>query len=182
VGKFGRGVNRQIPYLTNAGTGVNRQIPHLGCAGRDKRHLENLSEYFQVFADRLRFVRIANGDWSRVLNAGVTAFSDSGIFLDPPYPGDTYKTMYAGGTSDDPALNSRQWAIENGEKCKIIYAGYFPTHDEFFPDDWQRVRWKAGRGYSNTENSKADQETLWASPLCNKVDKFGPMGSLFDEK
>ena len=60
-GTAGQGVNRQLPHMGDAGRGVNRQLPHMGNAGR------GVMGWFEALAARLRRVRVACGDFERVL-------------------------------------------------------------------------------------------------------------------
>jgi site-specific DNA-adenine methylase len=77
-------VPEQLPHLGNAGMGVHRptqKLPHLGDAGRGV-----LAEYLGSLASRLRRVRVACGEWDRVLGDSVTfKHGTTGVFLDPPY-------------------------------------------------------------------------------------------------
>jgi hypothetical protein len=75
---------RQLPHLGNAGQGVNRKLPHLGDAGQGRAAY--IREWFGALQDRTRNVRVAVGDWQRVLTESVTTrHGTTGVFLDPPY-------------------------------------------------------------------------------------------------
>jgi hypothetical protein len=165
LGDAGMGINRKLPHLGNAGMGINRKLPHLGNAGRD------LEEYFFHLSDRLRKVRVACGDWSRVLGDSVTIkHGTTGVFLDPPYSSarnQSYAVDSAGVAGD-----VREWAIANGDNefYRIALCGYDGEHD--MPDSWGKVAWKAAGGYGSQgigqgrENSA--KETIWFSPFCLK--------------
>ncbi len=168
LGNTGKGVNRQLPHLGDTGKGVNRQLPNLKENLRHQAHLDNLTSYFQAYADRLRYVRITNGSWERVMNAAVTAFNDSAIFLDPPYPKHTSKDMYASDHTSDVGYDAMRWAVENGNKHKIVLCGYRELFDAEIPDGWQRIGWKANAAYKSKKENRFT-ETLWASPLCNQL-------------
>ena len=61
----------------------SQKLPHLGNAGR------GIEPYFAAISERLRGVRVACGDWKRVLGDSVTVkHGVTGVFLDPPYGGD----------------------------------------------------------------------------------------------
>jgi hypothetical protein len=63
---------------------VNRKLPHLGDAGRGRSAY--IYEWFAALMDRTRGVRVAVGDWQRVLTDSVTVRHGlTGVFLDPPY-------------------------------------------------------------------------------------------------
>jgi hypothetical protein len=166
LGDAGRGINRQIPHLGNAGQGINRQIPHLGNAGRG----QFISEWFDLLYNRMRDVRVASGDWKRVLTESVTTRHGlTGIFLDPPY--DKGSMDYGnGGMNQDISSSVREWCIENGnnELMRIVICGHAGEHDSLLDLGWTEHKWTARKGYAITdeavENSKA--ETVWASPHC----------------
>ena len=104
LGDKGRGINRKLPHLGDKGRGINRKLPHLGDKGR------GISEYLESLSQRLRLVRVACGDWKRVLGDSVTfKHGVTGIFLDPPYSHDERDKLYA--IDDDIAHEVREWAI-----------------------------------------------------------------------
>lgn len=156
----------QLPHLGNAGMGINRKLPHLGDAGRGK----HIREYFQTLSERLRDVRIACGEWNRVVTPSVTTKHGlTGVFLDPPYTeGDLQYS--AGGCGGEIAESVREWAIQNGDnpKLRIALCGYEGEHQ--MPESWECVPWKARGGYGSQgkgagrENAK--RERIWFSPHC----------------
>lgn len=171
----GQGVNRQLPHLGNAGQGVNRKLPHLGDAGKGvrARHREHLVSYFGALADRLRYVRVACGDWSRVLTPSITfRHGTTGVVLDPPY-GEGEVDYSAGGNRCDGIAGAvRDWAIANGSNplLRIALCGYDGQHD--MPDDWAVGEWTAAGGYSSTAagdtqgKENRHRERVWFSPAC----------------
>lgn len=178
----GRGINRQLPHLGDAGRGINRQFPHLGNAGlKGFWTLENrrygINAYFAQLANRLRDVRVTNGDWTRVVTRGAMSYGRTvGVFLDPPYLGDVRTAdLY---TVDDHTISNdvRQWCLDNGDnpRLRIVLAGYGAEHDHLIPDTWRRIGWKANVAYSTTRSAQRKDgnhanrstETLWCSPHC----------------
>ncbi len=173
TGNAGMGIHRpsqQLPHLGNAGRGIHRpsqQLPHLGNAGRGEIH-----EYLNLLSERLRRVRVCNGDWLRVVGSPTTTTKHglTGVFLDPPYA-DT-----AGRKSDlyatdslDVAHDVREWAIANGSDplMRIALCGYEGEH--IMPEDWECVAWKAAGGYSSQSangNGNPTRERIWFSPHC----------------
>lgn len=162
----------QLPHLGNAGRGIHRKLPHLGDAGRDNP----LKTYFLTLQDRLRRVRVACGEWDRVLGESVTVKHGlTAVLLDPPYSSDEHEVDYAAG-SGDVAAAVRAWAVENGDNplLRIALCGYDGEHE--MPGDWECVPWKARGGYASQsdgdgrENSK--RERVWFSPHCLKPDLF----------
>lgn len=151
VGNAGCGVNRKLPHLGNAGQGVNRQ---------------GFSDQFLKLSKRLRRVRVACGDWSRVLTDAVTTkHGITGVFLDPPYDVEC-KMEYA---TDSTGVSSavREWAISNGDNplLRIAFCGYEGEHQDF-PDGWRCHAWKANGGYGSQSNNNSSRERIWFSPHC----------------
>lgn len=194
LGRSGRGVHRKLPQVGGSGrgderlslnavslddrrdVGVSRQLPHLGNSGRglNRASTNDLQEYFRQLQDRLRRVRVCCGDWTRVLGPSVTEKNGiTGIFLDPPYAGDTGRTddLYS---EDDLTISPkvREWAIANGDNpmLRICVAGYEGEHE--FPPTWRKEQWKARGGYDgqnkDRDNQRRKLERLWFSPHCLK--------------
>lgn len=162
--------------LSNAGRGVNKQLPHLGDAGQGVNKKLPLYEWFAELQERLRYVRVACGDWQRVCTDTViqrgtgTANALCAVFLDPPYPIHDRAETYT-HDSGDVAYAVRDWAIANGDnpQLRIALCGY-EGHWEM-PDDWHALAWKAAGGYgSQGKNTRgaanSHRERIWFSPHC----------------
>jgi hypothetical protein len=173
----GQGVNRQLPHLGDAGKGVNRKLPHLRNAGKgtSARHHDYLVEYMQALSDRLRYIRVACGDWRRVLTPSITfRHGITGVVLNPPY-GTGEVDYSAGGNRSDVATQAREWAIENGGNpgLRIALCGYDGQFD--MPDSWSVESWTAAGGYSSTAEGDTEgkenrhRERVWFSPACVPV-------------
>ena len=167
LGNAGRGINRKLPHLGDAGRGINRKLPHLGDAGRGALILE----YFQSLQARLRDVRVACGEWDRVLGDSVTIkHGTTGVFLDPPYSADEHDVTYS--ADSDVAGTVREWAIANGDNhdLRIALCGYDGEHT--LPESWECVAWKARGGYGSQSDGRgrenAGRERIWFSPACLK--------------
>jgi hypothetical protein len=173
LGDAGKGVNRQLPHLGDAGKGVNRQLPHLGDAGKGVRG------WMEALADRLQNVRVACGDWSRIVGPSVTfKHGLTAVFLDPPYAdeanreSDLYR-VDCGKIAHDV----RDWAVANGDNplLRISLCGYEGEHD--MPASWACFAWKARGGYSSQNregNDNPNRERIWFSPHCIR-DSFMPL-------
>lgn len=155
--------SRQLPHLGSAGMGLHRKLPHLGDAGR------GITEWLVALSVRLRRVRIACGEWDRVLGPSVTErHGITGIFLDPPYTSDEHEVQYAVG--GEVAADVRAWAIQNGENpmLRIALCGYEGEHE--MPASWAKVPWKAHGGYGSQGDGQgrlnAHRERIWFSPAC----------------
>jgi len=190
-------VPQQIPHLGDAWMGVHRKIPHLGDAGRgpESPRLPSLGhsgrgthspehrplyEWFSALSDRLRRVRVACGDWSRIVTGAVLGLSNSrqnmgmtpcGVFLDPPYP-DGAVDYNAGDRSTWHEV--REWAIENGDNpcLRIALCGYEGIE---MPASWRVHAWKAKGGYGSQRkdgvNENPNRERIWFSKHCRDVDQ-----------
>ena len=174
LGDAGMGINRKLPHLGNAGMGINRKLPPLGDAGRG----EQIREYFLALSARLRDVRIACGEWDRVLGDSVTIkHGITGVFLDPPYAADQHDVKYS--ASSDVSREVARWAFENGDnpQLRIALCGYDGEHSP--PASWEALAWKARGGYGSQAEGRgrdnAGRERIWFSPHCLK-----PM-SLFEQ-
>ena len=167
----GRGVNRQLPHLGNAGRGVNRKLPHLSAGrGVNTDRSAYIHEWFATLQARMRDVRVACGDWSRVVKDPVTTrHGMTAVFLDPPY---TKGSMDydAGGVGGALADEVRAWCIANGDnkKLRIVLCGHAGEHDEVLEHGWRIREWTARKGYAVTDESveNSASETLWCSPGC----------------
>ena len=166
VRNAGQGVRRQLPHLGNAGRGVNRKLPHLGDAGRGAF----IRDWLARLGERLRDVRVACGDWKRVLTDSVTVrHGTTAVFLDPPYTKGAMDYA-AGGVGGDLASDVRRWCAENGHRkgLRIVLCGHAGEHDELLSHGWSIRKWNARKGYAlrseAVENSTS--ETLWVSPAC----------------
>jgi len=184
LGDAGKGVHRKLPHLGNAGRGVHRQLPHLGDAGQGvHRKLPSNSEpgvtflegYMRGLAERMRRVRVACGDWGRVVTPSVTEkHGVTAVFLDPPYTEGNFDYA-AGGCGGDVATAVHAWALENGDNplLRIALCGYEGEHE--MPSTWETVEWTARKGYQAAEAAKdRKRERLWFSPACLR-----PSESLF---
>jgi hypothetical protein len=167
---------QQLPHLGDAGRGVHRRkLPHLGDAGRGAAILD----YMGALAERLREVRVACGDWTRVLGESVTVkHGVTAVFLDPPYSDGEHSVDYAAGTGD-VADAVREWALDNGGNplLRIALCGYAGEHEM---PSWHEVAWKAHGGYGSQSEGRgrenARRERVWFSPHC-----AAPEWSLFGQ-
>jgi len=158
---------RQLPHLS-AGQGVNRKLPHLGNAGQGRSAY--IYEWFGALMDRTRDVRVAVGDWQRVLTDSVTVRHGlTGVFLDPPYTKGAMDYA-AGGVGGELADKVRAWCAKNGndKRLRIVLCGHAGEHDALLQDGWHTRAWTARKGYARTDEAveNSASETLWCSPHC----------------
>ena len=162
-GDAGQGINRQLPHLGDAGTGINRD------AGTQPRS-EFIRAWFARLHERLRDVRVACGDWQRVVKDSVTTrFGLTAIFLDPPYSKGAMDYA-AGGVGTDLPLQVQAWCAANGAnpQLRIVICGHAGEHDALLAHGWHTRTWTARKGYALTDEAIANSagETLWCSPHC----------------
>ena len=135
--------------------------------------------WFSELSDRLRGVRVACGDWSRVLGDSVTdKHGMTGVFLDPPYASERCATVYT-NDSMTVAHDVRAWALEAGQRktMRIALCGYTGEHD--LPG-WEAVPWKANGGYGSQGETQgrenSSKEVIWFSPHCLGGKQLGLFG------
>ena len=162
VRRDGAAPSGQLPHLGNAGMGLHRKLPHLGDAGR--------VEWISALSARLRRVRVACGDWSRVVGPSVTEkHGMTAVLLDPPYADDGHAIEYGAETSN-VAASVREWAIANGDNplLRIALCGY--EGGDPMPPSWSEHAWKAKGGYGSQGDGRgrenAARERVWFSPHC----------------
>ena len=162
-----RVVDGHLRKAGDAGKGVNRELPHLGDAGQG--YDASLRAYMQALSVRLRDVRITCGDWKRVVTPSViraTRGGDGsvGILLDPPYT--TGADLY-GHVDADVSHAVREWCRTANASLRIVLCGFEDDHDELLAQGWRKVQGKAGSGSGySTDRSAHKRERLWLSPAC----------------
>jgi hypothetical protein len=172
------------PALGSAGQGV-----HLPALGND-RGLNGVAaapciDWFIALQSRLRRVRVACGDWKRVLGDSVLGKGKNvggrrpcAVFLDPPYSHE-FRDPYL-YSEDDGAISAlvREWALEHGDDpdLRIALCGYDGEHE--MPSTWTEHAWKAARGYASADNENRKRERIWFSPHCLQLEQ---QRSLFQE-
>jgi DNA adenine methylase len=178
LGNAGRGINRQIPHLSGSGQGINRKLSHLGDAGKGVNRSESVRvgayEWFAALAARLRTVRVASGDWTRVVTESVTVrHGVTGVFLDPPYGDEIEQTRVYSTDAPNVAKDVRNWCAEHGSdpRLRIALCGYMGEgHEELEDLGWVVVRWRTAGGYGGGRGGTGDanrhRETIWFSPHC----------------
>jgi hypothetical protein len=181
----GQGINRQLPFVGNAGRGghraqgVNKKLPHIAASARGVQTRvtnEALLAYMHELASRLRQVRVCCGDWSRIVTNGALSYGATvGVFLDPPYSDVAGRTDKLYAVDDlNVAHDVRAWCIANGDnpRYRIVLAGYEDEHSAHMPASWRKVSYSANKAYgsSNSQNGLNDanrhKERLWYSPFC----------------
>jgi hypothetical protein len=167
--------SRKLPHLGDDGRGVH--APRRGAAFSDDAvAFTSPVEWFRALSKRLRAVRVASGDWRRVVASETTLYPAGrgdakyrcGVYLDPPYL-DGKMDYAAGGAGTSLSADVRAWALEHGtdKRLRIVLSGYAGEHDALEAKGWRVEAWKANGGYGNTAgNENAKRERLWLSPAC----------------
>lgn len=170
------GIRDKLPSLSDKGRGINRQLPHLSAGLGINRATGTLARsefihgWFADLGERLCDVRVACGDWGRVVKDSVTTRHGlTGLFLDPPYEkGDM--DYGAGGMGLGIAKDVRAWCAANGDnpKLRIVLCGHAGEHDALLAHGWHTRTWTARKGYALSDEARANTkgETLWCSPHC----------------
>ena len=156
----------------------SRKMPHLSRPGHGAHAVNaSVAADYRNLRSRLRRVRVACGDWRRIVAESVTRSPGTpcGVFLDPPYA-EGNQQYAAGGTGTGLSADVRAWAIDNGDHrwLRIVLAGYEGEHA--MPRGWRSIEWKALGGYGNAAgNENAARERLWLSPHCLGSDASLPL-------
>lgn len=159
---------------------LKQQAPFLGGHGHGHgtHSLDNRSRILDVFAalsERLRYTRVACGDFERILSDSVTwRHGTTAILLDPEYPegAEVYAETSAGKKEEHVFYRAARWAVEHGadERLRICLCGYDGTFTP--PEGWTTIPWKAKGGYGGQrqkgKNENGARERLWFSPGCLK--------------
>jgi DNA adenine methylase len=190
----GQGVHRATNWNTHPSYNrrpdlSNAHGVHLPSLGND-RGINGVAaapcaDWFRALQARLRHVRVACGDWKRVLGPSVLGKGKNvggrrpcAVFLDPPYPHDArdpglYSEDVAGIWED-----VREWALAHGDDpdLRIALCGYEGEHEM---PGWTCYAWKAARGYASADNVNRERERIWFSKFCNPINE--PQLALFEE-
>lgn len=150
------------------------------------------AEWLRALSDRLRAVRVASGDWRRVVASPTTLFPAGrgdaayrcGVFLDPPYL-DGRMDYAAGGAGTDLSAQVRAWCVEHGDdkRLRAVLSGYAGEHDALESRGWRAIKWKANGGYGNASgNENARRERLWLSRTASATRPFPSSAEARDDR
>ena len=162
------------PHLTGTGSGVHR------LSLRQEAHGESTAwgrtpaiyDWMRRLAERLRYVRVVCGDWTRLCGGNWQArLGSAGFFFDPPYGVRDRDHIYD-QDSRDVARAVAEWSLERGKDkaYRIVIAGY-DEHEWLLDHGWTVYHWKATGGYSSFGPGKQGaknrfREALYFSPYC----------------
>ena len=179
-----RAPSEQLPFL-GGGNGSG----DAGCQGQGVHQPAVRSALYSTFtalAARLRYVRVACGDWTRVVTDSVTwRHGTTAIFLDPPYSTEERQGGLYAQDSATVAAEVRTWCVEHGgdKRLRVALCGYAGEgHEALEALGWSVVAWKAKGGYGGQRkkakkngsageaseiNENAERERVWFSPGCD---------------
>lgn len=175
--------SRQLPHLGDEGRGVHAPRRRAAFTDDDAGHGSTL-DWLRALSARLRRVRVASGDWRRVVSSPSTLYpsgrgSDTytcGVYLDPPYF-EGAQQYAAGGTGTSLSVQVRAWCVEHDRdtRLRIVLSGYAGEHDDLEARGWRVVSWKSKGGYEGGGPNQR-RERLWLSPGCveRQAGLFGP--------
>lgn len=165
-GTFGR-----LPKGHNQ-CGLTRGLPNLGDQGRGyQRTNVDVLKWFCGLSTRLQRVRMAQGDWARIVQPSMVrrwCGWPVAVFLDPPYA--AYESAYNDGSKQGVSADVREWALAHGDdpNFRIALCGYEGEHA--MPDSWSVFAWKTKGGYGSHSDKQgrenATRERIWFSPHC----------------
>lgn len=171
---IGSGLTRRnaIPHISDGGEGIHAKgnIPHISDGGNN----ENIYKIMSDLSDRLRYVRVVCGDWTRVCGGNwQERMGDCGIFFDPPYGHKDRSDVYH-QESKNVSLDVENWCLDRGKnpKYKIVIAGYDGEYLSLVENGWIVVPWATRGGYANTSKNETTGdknkklERLFISPHC----------------
>lgn len=125
----------------------------------------------QEIKGRFRDVRVACGDWRRVVGPATLSLAytpNVGVVLDPPYSDGA--SVYA--ENNRVSADVRAWCLEHGHipTLRIALCGYEGEHDELEAHGWSVLAWKAKGGYGVQGDGEgrvnSHRERVWFSPHC----------------
>lgn len=159
------------------GAGIARALPALGTNRGVLRvdYRDGLGGYLTQLADRLREVRLACGDWKRVLTPSAMQATAGpnvvGVLLDPPYAtsGDLYAATAQGGADvgADIGEEVRAWCQANARAgLRIVLCGFEDEHDALLEQGWSKDAGRAGGSGMTVDVHAGKRERLWLSPAC----------------
>jgi hypothetical protein len=172
----GDGVTRKLIQLGNAGRGVNRGRIYLASAGQGViAGRDGLVDWLTDLSCRLRRVRVACGDWARVVTPSAMAPAVGGvrgIFLDPPYSAEAGRdSRIYSSESLTVAHDVLEWCKTAPTEYRIALCGYEDEgHEDLEAMGWDVYKWCANGGMSNERGKGSggnnERERIWFSPAC----------------
>jgi len=168
-------ISEQIPNVSPSTGGKGVQVQkqadeHIIGSG------DRLINWFDALAQRLSKVILLNRDWTEAVKPNNVTHGtngskyDVGVFLDPPYKTDKRSNglLYQSDqdeTSDNIALDSYLWAIENGDRYRIAYCCH--SNDFEIPEGWTAI----DKTFSSYKRKSDTKDWIMFSPACISQDE-----------
>ena len=180
--KFSEIMKNALLFTAAQKDGKLKRYPGGFWAGIQEPYNTNIYKWFRELSERLRYVRVVCGDWTRVCGGNwQTNMGICGMFFDPPYGIENRDTKIYHHDSTTTAKNVESWVLERGnnKNYRIVVAGYKEEYQLLVENKWTTVNWKAQGGYSNLgkkiNNKNNERETLFLSPHCCRQDDIEQM-------
>ncbi len=150
--------------------GTVKIIPRLSHGPKQITRPDYARALMRRLQQRLAGVRVACGDWGRVVKPGILTTRSGGdgaaaVFLDPPYT--TGANLYNGQDALAATISHevQEWCKTAPSELRICLAGYDTDHDELLAHGWTKVTGRAGgEGFGTV--ALDSRERLWFSPAC----------------
>lgn len=148
-----------------------RKIPNVdgyGGKGFVGMRRESLDAHFQRLHARLRGVRVACGDWQRVVApTPLRSHGTRAVFFDPPYAkGNARYAVGGAGVVLSKAVEAWCAAHDQDDALRLVLCGRGDEHDALLARGWWRETWSAKNGFAREGNVTRHDEALWFSPQC----------------
>jgi len=181
---IGSGLTRarvgQIPNIANGGHGVHALGQRIEFDENVKDVREpyntNIYKWFRELSERLRYVRVVCGDWTRVCGGNwQDKMGTVGIYFDPPYGVEHRDKNIYHHDSLSVAKEVEDWCLKRGaiKSYRIICSGYEGEYEKLLSAGWKKIKWTARGGYANVGNGQSRKnrklEILVISPFCQEV-------------
>jgi DNA adenine methylase len=190
------GAYRKMPMSSgnHSGKGLHKKIklsPEVSTNfDLEEIYYEEILSQFKQISERLRRVRILNGDWKRLTKSVMDPPRSgyTGVYLDPPYDVNLRrKNLYSAHDNNQeeskPQIHEevRTWALEqtNNPKLKIAYSTYNEETENMMMEKagWVRFEWKADGGYGLQSDKQGrenrNREIIWFSPSAHNGENNG---------
>jgi len=184
------GVYRKMPMSAgnHSGKGIHKKLkttPNLSddeypVCMVEEMYLQDMVQQFKKISERLRRVRIINGDWKRLTKSIMEPPGSgyTGIYLDPPYDvslrrKNLYSSKDNASEKGFPQIHEevREWALSQKDKNYVIAYSTYSTEEEdkiMRKAKWIPFKWKADGGYglqsSKQGRENRNKEIIWFSP------------------
>ena len=167
-----------IDHVPNmgGGQGVSFQKKSLWRVGRHG-HMKGI---MWSLANRLARVIVLNRPWTSAVTRPALCAYDSmagkriAILMDPPYRTTSRaQQLYEADTTDDPAVESYRWSVENGERFRIAYCC---SPDDFpVPPGWSATDPVKFNGFASERTGRGSEFVMFSPAVPNGANDQIPL-------